>query len=282
MAVIGAGGRMGSWFANYFARLNYAVYAFDVDRESLKLQPGITVADSLSSCVGQVDAVLVCVPVASTPTILKQCSRHMRKGSVLGEISSVKTNTFTAISKIRRDLVPLCLHPMFGPGATDKRQQRILLVPVRDGEEELKAAEGLFKDSTIIPMPDAKSHDDAIGVVLGLTYFTNLAFAQLLSQKDLDLLEKVSGTSFRLQSILAESVLTDDPGLVAALIKDNPYAHVHMREYLKQARAIATTAASDRRKLLSYLARLQKQMQSKRDLHKSYKRLYSAIGAMDE
>jgi prephenate dehydrogenase len=282
VAVIGAGGRMGSWFVNYFASKNMSITAYDRNKASLSYSSSaIRIADDLAMCVEDADFVLVCVPVRLTPRLVNECASSMKSGAALGEISSVKQKTFSALAALRNDLVALCIHPMFGPGATDKNELRILLVPVKNERTELRKAQDLLPGTRLLVIPSPQEHDDAIGIVLGLTYFSNLAFADFLSSKRNTLRKEISGTTFALQSILAESIMTDDPELISVLIKDNPYARKHIREFLRKALAIERVLTSPASKLETRIGKLKSKMQSQGNLQDSYNLLYGAMRAMD-
>lgn len=273
---------MGSWFANYFSSRKAFVSVYDRNRASLQTSPMIAIAHNLKDCVKEADLVLVCVPVRQTPGVIRECSTFMKSGSLLGEISSVKHRSFSALSKVREDIEPLCIHPMFGPGATEKSQLKILLVPVRNAHDELKRAKDFFDGIKLVVIPSARDHDDVIGIVLGLTYFSNLVLADFLSTKDLKLLDMVSGTTFKLQSMLAQSILVDDPELISVLIRDNPQARGHMKQYLKKALALLGLASTaDAGKLQSEIKSVRNRLKRQADLERSYKRLYAAIQATE-
>jgi prephenate dehydrogenase len=207
----------------------------------------------------------------------------MKSGAVLAEISSVKNKTFPALTRIRKDLRALCLHPMFGPGASQGSDLKILLIPVRNEHEELKTAQELFRDTNLITIQSHKAHDDAIGIVLGLTYFSNLALADFLAPRKNEVLSRVAGTTFRLQSILAESIMTDEADLISVLIRDNPYARRHARQFLRMASRIATLASKkDPSKLESRIRKVKRQVEKKGNPQSSYKRLYSLVRSMDD
>jgi prephenate dehydrogenase len=239
-------------------------------------------ADSLKKSVEGADLVLVCVPVRITPRILAECSKHMKSGSVLAEISSVKGKTFRALTRTRKDLRPLCLHPMFGPGASQGSDLKILLIPVRNEREELETAREFFHNANLVVITSAKAHDDAIGIVLGLTYFSNFALADFMASQKNEIVTSVAGTTFRLQSILAESIMTDEADLISVLIRDNPYALKHARQFLRRASKIAELAAAkDPVRLESRIRRVKSQLERKVDSQQSYKRLYSLMRSMD-
>jgi prephenate dehydrogenase len=278
VAVIGAGGKMGSWFANYFLRRGMQVSVYDVKKSSLKFTGDVKVAGSISACVKSADFVLVCVPVNATPKTIKECAKSMKDGAIIAEISSVKQKAFLALKQTRRDLQPLCIHPMFGPGASEKKQAKILLVPVRNKDAELKMANAIFENAKITVLPDPETHDRSIAIVLGLTYFTNMVFGKVASANNLALLKEISGTTFGLQSLLAESILTDEPDLIVALIRENPFARKYIREYLKVASATEKMiSAKSSKGLKADIQKSKSRLQKYQDLQQSYRRLYDIV-----
>jgi prephenate dehydrogenase len=150
----------------------------------------------------------------------------------------------------------------------------MLAVPVRSRAKELAAIRAAFPGMSVRVLPDAGAHDRAIAAVLGLTYFANIAFASILAKEDLATLKKVGGTTFAVQSMLAESVMTDEPELAVALMRDNPHAVKYARMYMKQAQALAS--AGDRA-LAEKLERTKKGLQKKTDIDASYRRMYRML-----
>jgi prephenate dehydrogenase len=271
VAVIGAAGKMGEWFCSYFAGRGHDVAAFDVKPFSIS---NVTRAKSMSRCVKDADLVVACVPVQRTPAIIAQCARSMKPGSTLAEISSVKDRTFAALKKTRSNITTLCVHPMFGPGASKKKQLRMLAVPVRSKAKELGVIKSAFSNMSVKVLPDARTHDRAIGAVLGLTYFANVAFAGVLAKEDLATLKQVGGTTFAVQSMLAESVMTDEPELAVALMCGNPHAKAFIRAYLREAGALVR--AGDKT-LAARLNKTKKDLQKKTDINASYRHMYGML-----
>jgi prephenate dehydrogenase len=275
IAVVGAAGKMGSWFTNYFARRGFSVSVYDINWQMLRPPASINVADSVDSCVKDADFVLISVPVRMTPRVTSECAKSMKAGAVISEISSVKHRAFRALKHAPSGLRPLCIHPMFGPGASEKMQVKVLLVPVRNEEAEMKIVRKMFENAAIKVLPDAKTHDESVAIVLGLTYFANIVFAKVVSAGNISLLKQVSGTTFNLQSLLAESILTNEPDLVLALVQENPYARKYIRQYLREASAVARMAsAKDSKRLKADLQKVRLELQKWQDLQQSYRQMY--------
>ena len=203
----------------------------------------------------------------------------MKDRAIIAEIASVKNKTFVALKKTPSNLQPLCIHPMFGPGASLTGVVRVLLIPVRDEKKEIETAKAIFENAKVMLMADAKEHDKAIGIVLGLTYFTNVVFAKLMTSSDnLSMLKRVSGTTFGLQSLIAESILTEEPELVVALIGDNVYAKRYIQQFIKEATGLARlSTAKDRTRLKRELNLVKLNIQKRQDLSQSYHRMYEIL-----
>ena len=279
VAIVGAAGKMGTWFASYFAQRGLEVSVYDTNQKKmLKTSSKVKVEKSLSKCVQDADLVFICVPVQKTPQVIKECTKNMKDRAIIAEISSVKNKTFTALKKIPNNIRPLCIHPMFGPGASKKVESRMLLVPVRNEKIEVKIANEIFENANVIVLPNAKQHDKSIGIVLGLTYFANIVFARVMSSGNISMLKQVSGTTFGLQSLIVESILTEEPNLVIALIGENIYAKKYINQYLKEAAALARLAvANDSNDLRAELQKIRLNMQKKQDIQQSYNRMYEMI-----
>ncbi len=281
VAIVGAAGKMGTWFASYFAHRGLNVSAYDINQKKiLKTSSKVKVQESLFECVHDADLVLVSVPVHKTPQVVKECTKNMKDGAIIAEISSVKNKTYGALKKIPRNLRPLCIHPMFGPGASKKVGTRMLLIPVRNEKIEVTIVKEIFEDADLIVLPNAKQHDKSIAVVLGLTYFANMVFAKVMSSgNNLSMLKQVSGTTFSLQSLIAESIFTEEPDLVIALISENVYAKRYINRFLKETAALAKlTIKKDNKELKDELQKVKLNMQKSQDLQKSYNRMYEIIG----
>ena len=277
VAVIGAAGKMGTWFCRYFAQRNgHDVLAFDVKPFRIS---EVKNAATIPDCVKNADLVIVCVPVRQMTTVILECAKWMKKkGAALAEISSVKARTLPTLKKTRQDINTLSCHPMFGPGANEKNHLKVLAIPVRNKTKEMDMIRRIFAGMTMIELPDARTHDKAIAIVLGLTYFMNVVFACMLAREDLINLNKIGGTTFTIQALLAQSVMTDEPDLIAALLRDNPQIAKYMRAYMGEA----TSLLSARETILAPRLKItKKRLQDQVDLGAAYKRMYNMIGQLE-
>ena len=279
IAVIGAGGKMGSWFTKYFSKENYTrLLLYDTNPHFQCALKKSTICDTLGDCVADADIVFLCVPIKDVPLTIRQCAIKMKTGAILAEISSVKHQSFRAFKKIRSKVRPLCIHPMFGPGAEDTKDMNIILIPVQDEKKETSICKCIFQDALITVLPTPKVHDELIAIVLGLTHYINLIFGSLLSKENFDLLKKVSGTTFGLQSLLCRSIFSDSPDLIIALLSQNPSCRRYIQSYINNANELAELIFQGNEiKLKAHLQKTQSILESQQTLEVSYQRMYHIV-----
>lgn len=283
ISIIGAGGKMGSWFLNYFLR-KPATKVLVYDIKTLSKPPAnVTQCASVASCVKDADLVLVCVPIILAPCVVKQCALKMKSGAILAEISSIKTRTYTILKKYSKKIFPLCIHPMFGPGASHIRDTRIILIPVKNQKRESKTVRTLMRGADIIVLPNAHIHDKYMAIMLGLTYYANIILANLLSTEDILYMEKIAGTFFRIQLLLIQGILSDDLGLIVSIISENTYTRKYISDFLTQADRLRNIIdARKGNEFISDLANVKSIFQQSSDLHMSYRQLYAIFTSRKE
>lgn len=278
IAVIGAGGNMGCWFSRYFNNKGIGLSVYDINPASMKCSSNTIIYENITNCVQGADLVLVCVPTKTTPLMIHECASKMKPGAILAEISSVKQQTSMALKKISSKIKPLCIHPMFGPGRKDLKQMKILLIPVRNEENELKILNEIFEQAIIVVIPNAKIHDELIGVVLGLTHYINMVFAGTISKQDLSYLRDVTGTTFEIQSLLAASIMTEEPDLLISLLLENQSVKKHIQNYLRESNKVARLIFDENDlDLKTKYLKTRSILQQHQNLESSYKRMYQIV-----
>ena len=278
IAIIGAGGDMGYWFLKYFKKKDKILSLYDIRPISSEPSDNTVICTNISDCVKAADLVLICVPVKNTPKTIEECASKMKSGAILAEISSVKRRSFRALRKIPTSIIPLCIHPMFGPGRVDLKQMKILMIPVSNEQKELKILNKLFDGSLITVIQNSNVHDRLIAIVLGLTHFVNIIFAKFLSTQDFSYLNEIAGTSFEMQSLLTTSILTEQPALVADLLIENKSVRMYIQSYLREANKVAKMVFEGNSvDLGTKYAKAKKILQRQQDLQLSYKRMYDIM-----
>jgi len=280
IAIVGVNGKMGKWFANYFHKMGFKVKGFDTNNE-IK-EKFIEKANSLVSAILQIDYVLLCTPTKNTPEIIRLISKEMKRGSYLIEISSQKSKVHQTLLKTPSKVNPICIHPMFGPGIKNIKGKNIIIVPIKDAQKELTATKLLFPGANFVTI-DAVEHDKKIAVILGLTHLINIAFANILAKDDqISLTEKMSGTTFKAQRIIAESILTESAELIETIVS-NPEVRRSGEEFWKDIGRLLTNSQEGKsEETIAYIKSSQEKISKNVDLEKSNKKLSAMIKTVEK
>ncbi len=280
ITIIGAGGRMGQWFAKFFSESGFEVTGFD---EEAKISgKSIIKANSLVGSILNTDYVILCTPTRRTPEIIRLIAKEMKRGTYLIEISSQKSKTITSLSKMPAKINPICIHPMFGPGTKKIKGRNIISIPVKDAKNELAVARSLFPGANFVTI-DAAEHDKKIAVILGLTHLVNLVFANILSKDEkTSLTDKMSGTTFKAQKILSESIMTESPELIETIIS-NPEIRRVAEEFWKDIGRLLTDVQENKtEEVVNYVKACQERLAKNSSLESSYKKLTTMINAIEK
>ena len=279
IAIIGAGGAMGKWFSEYFLKKGFDVIGFD---NTNPVSKNIRKAESLISAILNVDYVLLSTPTKKTPEIIRLIAKEMKRESYLIDITSQKSKTATALGKIPAKVSPICIHPMFGPGTKSLKNKNIVLIPIKDGKKEVEISKKLFLDANFVII-DSMEHDKKIAVILGLTHLINIAFANILAKDDkISLTEKMAGTTFKAQKILAESIMTESSELIETIIS-NPEIRKVAEEFWKDIGRLLSSAQEGKGdEIIEYINTNREKISQNVDLEKSYKKLTKMISAIEK
>jgi len=278
--IIGAGGQMGQWFSKYFKTQGYEVTGYDSE---IKITAkDVIVSESLVGGILNADYVILCTPTRRTPEIIRLIAKEMKRGTYLIEISSEKSKVVSSLSKMPAKINPICIHPMFGPGTKTIKGQNIISVPIKDAKSELTVAKELFPGANFVTI-DAVEHDKKIAVILGLTHLMNLVFANIISKDEkMNLTEKMSGTTFRVQKTLAESIMTESPELIETIIA-NPEIRRVAEEFWKDIGKMLTAVQESKAEdIIDYIKECQERLGKHTDVNESYKRMTKMVKAVEK
>lgn len=284
ICIVGGAGKMGRWFSNYFVQQGcYSVFVYDTKKGYDKSSSKIVYCNSLKDCLNNADYVIISVPVGATPSIIRECASLMKPRSTLLEIASIKKDTIRSLSKIRRSIVPVSIHPMFGPGAMKLKDSKILLVPVRDIKKEKRRLGSILGDAKILVINDASHHDKLMALILGIVYYANLILAMVISKDNFPELKKFSGTTFSFQSILFHSILSDEPVLISSLLISNTELWSYLKSFIRESNNLFNMIKSqDYDKLEKKVRELKSQFMNNNEIQASYKKMYRLCGSTED
>jgi prephenate dehydrogenase len=222
IAIIGGAGKMGRWFASFLLRDGKEVAIADSNRERL-LEAGKQLAVQTMSnaeAVRSADAVLISVPIDSFEEVVEQIHPYTHAGQLIMDVTSVKAFPVEVMHRYIRAGLVLGAHPMFGPGARDISNKNFILTPTSEDETTLAQEIGQYLKTrgARVSLMAPGEHDEMMTMILGLPSLVAMVSADtLLSFDKFKLTRAISGSTYRLLLMLAESVVWEDPELYASL-----------------------------------------------------------------
>ncbi len=287
IAIIGGSGKMGQWFASFLLKDGKEVVI--TGRDQVKLlkagqQLGAEVADNINA-VKSSDIVVLSVPVDSITGIVKEISSYIRPEQVIVDITSVKALPLSIMHNHLKKGLILGVHPMFGPGANDVRNQNFVLTPTNEKEKALagKAKDYLEAKGARAFLMTPQEHDEMMAIILGLSHFIAIASADtLLSFDKFKERKAISGVTYRVLITLAESVISEDPELYALLQMNLPEIAQVEAKFQETTRIWADLVKNkNRQKFVDRMKRLKDKFEEEDpDFGKSYLNLYKFLSGL--
>lgn len=282
IAVIGAAGNMGKWFTNYFIKKGHNVRIYDKrrkDAEVLAKEVSAEHALTLKQCIHNSDVIFLSIPIEATPQTLAKIGRMVKSSVLLVEISSIKSPVISALRRLPKQITPLSLHPLFGPGLTDLKFGRIIVVKVNDVDCEAELAKQLFPEASFV-ICDVREHDEMMAYSLTLPYFVNLAFGLSLSKLEVAKLRQYAGTTLTVQLDLLEATIQSSKHLIFPLLVKNPYSKEVVKRYLGAVKTL-NQYVKNKAELEKVVKKLEKKMSSDPTYSKAYQNIYRLVEKSD-
>ena len=317
ITIVGAAGKMGKWFFDYFINIKKGYYNLENSRniiidkillydikdinyisiqQNLNKEEAVIVSTNISESIKMSDIIIFCTPLEEIINLINFNFNSFKRGSIIVDISSIKSAVYEILSSIssKKDITTLCIHPMFGPGASiSSVTNKIIFIPVnknkRETEENL--VNNIFPIFEIIKIEEPYKHDLSISVIISMIYFINVVFSKFLIELSnakefqfedniINFFKKVSGSSFKLQSLLSESILTDDLSLFNTLFIDNSTSFQIFQKYNHIFNQLLDIVGKkDKDFLKDFIQTTKNNIKKDTDIDNSYEMLYKFINS---
>lgn len=212
IGIIGGAGGIGRWFAAFFEKEGHTVRVSGRDT-------GLRPAEMAAAC----PVVIVSVPIGVTQAVIREVGPHVKKDSLLMDLTSLKAGPVRAMLEASASEV-IGLHPLFGPGVPSLEGQNIVLCPARGGRWPPWVRDVLGKGGANLIEATPERHDEVMAVVQALNHLNTLVLG--LSIRDAGIsrkeLERFSTPLFRSRLEAVENLFSH-PQLYAEIIAGNPH-----------------------------------------------------------
>ncbi len=225
--VIGGGGKMGHWTADFLASQGFRVTIADPSGAV----PGYEwISDWSESRLDQ-DVIVVATPLKAANDVLLALATRKPRGVVF-DIGSLKTPLRAGLAALRAAGVCVTsVHPMFGPDTDLLSGRHVIFVDLGDARALAEARELFASTMADLVVMELDEHDRLIAFVLGLSHALNIAFFTALAESGeaAPRLARMSSTTFDAQLDVATRVAAENPELYYEIQSLNAYGEVSLR-----------------------------------------------------
>lgn len=214
IAIIGGAGKMGSWFAHFFAKTGHEVAIIDRSKERLfAVSRELGVKECSLKGISKADIVMIAVPISRFEQAVKSIRSLTSENQIIMDIASVKVKPMRLMKKHIRKGRIVGMHPLFGPSAESLAGQSIIITP-KTSMKAARIVRRLFEPhGAKVVFMSSKEHDSLMCTLLGLPHMIGLAFAAVARDAGLD--GELATTSFRRLFDLSKTISSEDPQLLA-------------------------------------------------------------------
>lgn len=234
--IIGGGGKMGRWFAEFLDSQGFDVTVADPAGTALPVRH---VADWRNTA-DEFAVTVVATPLSGTAEVLEALASAGRHGLIF-DIGSLKAPLIGALRRLAATGARVAsVHPMFGPDTQLLSGRHVLFMQVGT-QEAVREARQLFASTMAeqIEMP-LEEHDRLIAYVLGLSHALNIAFFTALAEsgETAPRLAELSSTTFDAQLDVAVRVARESPQLYFEIQRLNPHGLRALEDLLGAVRRL--------------------------------------------
>jgi prephenate dehydrogenase len=288
IAILGGTGKMGQWFAKYFKDKGFNTLIsgrFPEKSADVAQSLGIEYASSDINAVQEADIVLVSLPIQVTAAKIRKIVPSMKKNAILFDIASIKGDIIKALEDASKiGIRALSIHPLFGPGSPSVKGKRFLMIPILENLHVVNEMAKMFRDGggLVEVVNSGETHDRMMALTLALPHFLNIVFGKVLSKWDIREVKKFAGTTFTLQLLLAESVLSEDPNLYYIIQSHNP-AFEEILEYVSEIvnRGASFVTEQNQDDFVHNFTKIRASLSRDPAFSNSYNRFYQALKAIE-
>lgn len=242
--IIGGTGDTGQWFTRFYKKHGWQVTVWGAHaRHDIAGILGVPFADDLDGEIALSDVVMISVPIDITEQVIAEIAPKMKAGSLLMDITSIKTVPVNAMVQYTSPGVEILgTHPMFGPTIPDLQGQIVILVPVEGRSERwMPVIRALYEDQGAhIEVTSAREHDRMMAVVQGLTHFAYISIGCAMAELDFDVSRsrRFMSPVYEIMVDFVGRILAQNPYLYA-MIQMNPEVEVVHEAYMNVCREMS-------------------------------------------
>jgi prephenate dehydrogenase len=220
IGIIGGTGGMGRWFADFFEKEGHPVRVSGRDK-------GARPAEMAEAC----PVVIVSVPIGVTQEVIRQVGPHMKRESLLMDLTSLKAGPVRVMLESSASEV-IGLHPLFGPSVPCLEGQNIVICPARGGKWLPWVRDVFGRRGAKLVEAIPERHDEIMTFVQALNHLDTIVMGLAIRQSgfEREIRESFSTPILRGKLGMIDRVFSN-PQLHTELITANPLTAKALRLY---------------------------------------------------
>ncbi len=228
IGIIGVG-KIGGWFAEFFALRENNIFVYDTNKERVKSvvnrHANIVPCYDIEELYKMSGKILVSVTPKNTREVLLKLgalSKKYSKIKTLVDTTSYKGNIINVYNSFPAHTTVASIHPLFGPGANKDlpHKYKIAIVPVPGKLNDAAVIKEYFASYGFrTKIIDAATHDRIVAKTIGLPYLLGLLTLMVLENEKIDSIEFLEGTSFKILRKLSLLILNDTPEFIEYVLE---------------------------------------------------------------
>lgn len=251
IAIVGGTGDFGRWYSKFFLSKGFDVTIVG------RSDSGKNIADDLGTSFQKfpstidADVVMLSVPNDVAPSLFNAVAPLCNEDALIFDVCSVKQNICKAMRSSNAKQELLSIHPMHGPRVSSLAGIPVVFIPTKDnGEKSKKIKEIFIEAGANVFESNEDEHDSVLSIVQGLTHFSSVVSAGVISELGVDFSRTLNFKSpnYELFSTLIARILLQNPALYSEIQFENPKNEVVRGKFLEIARRLASESKNDYQK----------------------------------
>lgn len=226
MTIIGGTRGLGKWLAEHLKNdFNMRITSRDESTgKPVAEEIGVEYNSNNIEAIKDADIIVFSVPIEYMVDTIKEVAPHAPEGSLLMDVTSVKTEPAEALEKYAPENVEILpCHPMFGPRVPTLKRQIIILTPIENRSPNWlpRVKDYLDKTECEVVITTPNEHDKYMSIVQGLTHFSYISLASTIRKLNINVKESRNFSS---------PVYTIMLDMVSRVVYQNPYLYYSIQK----------------------------------------------------
>ena len=232
IGIIGGTRGLGKTLATLLKREGYDITITGRDQvigESVSEELEVKYSNDNKKTASSSDIVIISVPIATTTKVIKEIAKSMQPGSLLLDVTSVKTSPSKLMNELLdKDVEFIPTHPVFGPRTNNLSGQVVVLTPIQENQKE----EGKWYPKVVKFLKDHKvrviesspeEHDNMMAVVQVLTHFSYISTASAIKKLGINIKDtrKFASPIYNLMVDMISRIVSQNPYLTYSIQLEN-------------------------------------------------------------